>query len=135
MVSTLALLEAAWTGASALFHGHVLAFSSLMPNDSGQPVLVAGILISVLFAVGGLGVLKVQRWARVLTSIMAGLFLLDSAFEVWRGAIHYTPLGAMFLYFDMTILALINGWMLWYLSRAEVRSKFKAANRNWSSLL
>lgn len=132
LVSMLALIETAWIGLSLLFHGH-LVMSSRLLRIGGETESLVGVLISVLLASAALGVLGHLPWARIVVMVLAALVLVGAVVEVWVGARGYTPFGAIFFYCDRGMAVLINGWMLWYLSRPAVRLTFQASKADWSS--
>ena len=132
LVSMLALVEAAWTGLSLLFHGHLVVSSRLL-HFGGETESLAGVLITLLLASAALGILAHLSWARIVVMVLAALYLIGAMVEIWMGAGGYTSIGAAFFYCDEAIVMLINGWMLWYLSRPAVRFAFHEPKPDWSS--
>ena len=117
-------------GLGFLLGGAVL---SRMASSGGLGMLagVGGAILGVvlfgfaaLYIVDGIGLMKVQNWARILTIILVGLSLLRAAFALTTSLTHLNPVA---LFFTL-IIAAIEVWILIYLFKPHVKQAFGATS-------
>ncbi|HTW23852.1 MAG TPA: hypothetical protein VMD78_09640 [Candidatus Baltobacteraceae bacterium] len=115
-------------GALAVLFGGVL-LSSLSSSGVGMMAGVgAAVVAVVLVACAGLdvaigvGLLKLQNWARVVTIVLCALFFLGSIFSI------FSPFHTHFFFLIFVIrrlvMAAIYAWILWYLFQPNVKQAF-----------
>ena len=86
---------------------------------------VGGVICMVAAALSliiGIGLWKLQNWARVLTIAFTCLGLLFSAFGILTGLLHFHLILAMFRMMFVAMYALI----LWYMFQPHVKQAFGA---------
>jgi hypothetical protein len=91
----------------------------------GAAVIAAFFLIlAVVELVVGIGLWKLQNWARVLTIVLCGLSFLGAVLSIFN-PFH---VHLFFLFFAMRrlIFAAIYAWILWYLFQPNVKQSFGA---------
>jgi hypothetical protein len=91
----------------------------------GVGVAVAAVIflvIAVLYVVVGVGLFKVQNWARILTIVLVGLGALAQALGVLGALIHLHP----FLVIWRAIFVAIDVWIIVYLLKPNVKQAFGA---------
>jgi hypothetical protein len=91
----------------------------------GVGVAVAAVIflvIAVLYVVMGVGLLKVQNWARILTIVLVGLGALAQALGVLGALAHFHP----FLFVWRAIFVAIDVWIIVYLLKPHVKQAFGA---------
>jgi len=95
----------------------------------GAGAAIAGIFLLGFAALGvvtGVGLLKLQNWARILTIVLTAIGLLGSV----MGVVNPFTRMHMFPFFFMTrevLSAAIEVWILVYLFRPNVKQAFGAA--------
>ena len=133
-VTIVAVLNFLAAAALAIFSVPFFAGHSIMTRDAetarsarvlvGMEAFVgAGLLVlAVLSAVIGIGLLKLRNWARILALIWFLLGLLTSVAGVFASV---APLRLLPLLREFLVVA-IDVWILWYLLRPQVRQAFAA---------
>jgi Predicted membrane protein (DUF2127) len=133
-VTILAVLAFVGAGLLVLFALAALMGGALLSNMSGYPRfgMVAGAMVAV-FLIGfaaleagiGIGLWKLQNWARVLTIVLTGLGLLAS---VARLVSPFAYLHFFFFAFLVRrlIVTAIQIWILVYLFKPHVKQAFGA---------
>ena len=111
----------------ALAGGAVLAsVLSLPASIVGLGAVIVAIVFFAfagLYAANGVGLLKLQNWARVLTMVLIVLGLLSAVLGVFGALAHFR----MFLLVRQLIVAAIDLWILLYLNKPHVKQAFGAA--------
>ncbi len=74
-------------------------------------VAYAAIIVGVIYAIVGMGLLSMQSWARIVAVILAGINVVYSLFVVFLD-----PLAIVSI--------VINVLIIWYLMRPDVRESF-----------
>jgi len=78
--------------------------------------------IAVLYAVVGVGFLKLQNWARVLTIVLCGLGVLSYALGTLSALFHFHPLLVLW----RVVLLAVNLLVVFYLLKPHVKQAFGA---------
>jgi hypothetical protein len=111
-----------------LLGGAMIANMSARPGN-GMMAGIGGAIIGVfflgfasLYAVLGVGFLKLQNWARVLAIILCGLGVLLNALGILTGLVHFHPLSML----SQVISLAINLWVALYLLKPHVKQAFGA---------
>jgi hypothetical protein len=106
--------------------------SSLGSSGIGMMAGVGAALFAVFFlilaaveVVIGIGLLKLQNWARIVTIVLVGLSLLGSLGSI------FNPFGHAHIFFLLFLIrrlvfAAIDVWILWYLFQPNVKQAFGA---------
>jgi len=76
--------------------------------------------VAVLDVVNGIGLLKLQNWARILTIVLIGLGLLSAALGLLSGLFHFR----MLIVLRELCVAAIDLWILLYLFKPHVKQAF-----------
>ena len=94
----------------------------LMPAERPHGVGLGVLIVGVLFSLGlGLGLLKLRNWARSITIFFCWLSLVG----VFINTIRLVLAGQRATAVGELLGGLLAGWMLWYLSKAEVIAAFR----------
>lgn len=89
----------------------------------GAAVLAVFLLIcAVVDVVVGVGLLKLQNWARIVTIVLIGIGLLGSVLSIFS-PFHMHVFFVVFL-IRRLVLAAIYAWILWYLFQPNVKQAF-----------
>ena len=111
----------------ALAGGAVLAsVLSLPASIVGLGAVIVAIVFfafAALYAANGVGLLKLQNWARVLTIVLIILGLLSAVLGVFGALAHFR----IFLLVRQLIVAAIDLWILLYLNKPHVKQAFGVA--------
>jgi hypothetical protein len=112
----------------ALAGGAVIAsvFASLPASLVGAGAIILAVVCFVfaaLYAANGVGLLKLQNWARLLTIVLIVLGLLSAVLGVFGTLAHFR----IFLLVRQLIVAGIDLWILMYLYKPHVKQAFGAA--------
>jgi hypothetical protein len=102
--------------------------SPRMGMVAGVGAAVVAVFLLILAAVEvviGVGLLKLQNWARIVTIVLVGLSLLGSLGSI------FNPFGHMHIFFMLFLIrrlvfAAIDVWILWYLFQPNVKQAFGA---------
>jgi hypothetical protein len=76
--------------------------------------------LGILYVFNGIGLLKLQNWARILTIVLVGLGLLSAALGILSGLFHFRTL----LMLREICVAAIDLWILSYLFKPHVKQAF-----------
>jgi hypothetical protein len=117
----------------ALFAGgammsHMAAYPQLaiVAGIGGALVAVICLAFAALELVIGIGLWKLQNWARVLTIILTCLAVLSSCFTLLFALTHMYGIFFFGLFFRRLILAAIQVWIVIYLLKPHVKQAFGA---------
>jgi len=86
-------------------------------------IAVVFLVFAVLYVAVGMGMLKLQNWARIVTIILVGLGLLSAAAGVLLSFAHFR---LFFLVRELIVLG-IDIWIIAYLFRPHVKQAFGAS--------
>jgi hypothetical protein len=75
----------------------------------------------------GIGLWKLQNWARVLTIVLCGLALLSSCFTLLFALTHMFGVFFFGLFFRRLVLAAVQVWIVIYLLKPHVKQAFGTA--------
>jgi uncharacterized membrane protein (DUF2068 family) len=119
--------------ALAMFAGGAILSRFANIPQVGMVAGVAGAILAVMFLgfavlefVIGLGLWKLQNWARILTIVLICLALLSSALGILMGLTHMLGMFFFMLFFRRIIIAAIQVWILIYLLKPHVKQAFGA---------
>jgi len=133
-VTILAVLAFVATGMLVLAALGVLLGGAIVANMAARPGfgMMAGIAgavfgvvflgIAALYAVIGVGFLKLQNWARILAIVLCCLGVLFNALGILTALFHFH----VFLLFWRAIIVGINLWIVLYLLKPHVKLAFGA---------
>jgi len=112
----------------ALLGGAMIAsvFASLPASLVGVGAIIVAVicfLFAALYAANGVGLLKLQNWARVLTIVLIILGLLSAVLGGFGALAHFR----VFLLVRQLIVAGIDVWILMYLYKPHVKQAFGSA--------
>jgi hypothetical protein len=93
-----------------------------MAGALGVFVGVVFLGIAVLYAVIGVGFLKLQNWARILVIVLSALGVLLNGLGILTGLVHLHPLLAVWRLISLGI----NLWIALYLLKPHVKQAFGA---------
>jgi len=134
-VTILAVLAFIATGLSVLAALGMLVGGAMVANMAMRPGMgmLAGVggailgvfflAIAALYAVIGVGMLKLWNWARVLVIVLSGLGTLFNGLGVLTALFHLHPLLIVW----RLIMVGINVWIAMYLLKPHVKQAFGAA--------
>ena len=112
-----------------LFGGMMAARMAGMPlgmmGGAGMAIVAVIFLgFAVLAVVLGIGLLKLQNWARIVTIIFCGLAILRAVAGLFGAFMGVGPMfmGGFIVRFVITLA--INGLILWYLFQPNVKQAF-----------
>jgi hypothetical protein len=77
---------------------------------------------AVLYVVLGLGLWKLQNWARILSLVLVGLGLLFNVLGLLGSLLHFH----LFLLLWRVIVVAIQVWIVMYLLKPEIKQAFAA---------
>ncbi|MBZ5694224.1 MAG: hypothetical protein LAN36_02560 [Acidobacteriia bacterium] len=133
-VTILAILAFIATGCAALvglmflLGGAMMSSMGAFPRFgmmAGMGSAILGVVclgLAALYLVAGLGLWKLQEWARILTIVLAGLGLLVNGFGILGPLMSF---HIMFLLWRAVVLGL-DVWVLVYLFQPHVKKAFGA---------
>ncbi len=133
-VTVLAVLAFVGTGLLVLAALGVLLGGAMIANMAARPGMgmVAGIGgailgvsflgIAAVYAVMGIGFLKLQNWARILTIVLCGLGALFYALGILTALFHFHPAVVLW----RAILLAVDVWIVLYLLKPHVKQAFGA---------
>jgi uncharacterized membrane protein (DUF2068 family) len=119
-------------GALGMFWGGAMMSGMMARPGSGVWMAGAGAMMGIMFLgfaalelIVGLGLWKLQNWARIMAIVLAGLGLLGSVFSI------FSPFAHMHFFFfafliRRLIVAAIEVWILVYLFKPHVKQAFGA---------
>ncbi len=90
----------------------------------GAVVGVIFFVLAALYVLTGIGLLKLQNWARILTIVLIALGLLSAAAGLMTSVLHMSP----FLLVRQIIVVAIDVWILIYLFKPHVKQAFGATS-------
>ena len=127
ILSFLGAALAALVALGALFGAAVLTSMMSLPKEVvGIGVAVVAVIclgFAALYIANGIGLLKVQNWARILTIVLVILGLLSAALGILNGLAHFRMLHVV----REIVVAGIDVLILWYLFKPEIKTAFGAA--------
>jgi len=107
-------------------------FSTLASSRMGALAGVGAVVVAIfllIFAILdvaiGIGLLKLQNWARIVTIVFIGLGFLGSVLSIFS-PFHVHFFFVVFL-IRRLVLAAIYAWILWYLFQPNVKQAFGAS--------
>jgi uncharacterized membrane protein (DUF2068 family) len=108
--------------ACGFLFGSAVSAALGMPLIGASSVVAAALCFAgaVLAVFNGIGLLRLQNWARILTIVLTGLSLLGAVLGILNGVFHFR----IFLTFRELIVAAIDLLVLRYLFRPEIKSAF-----------
>jgi hypothetical protein len=112
----------------AILLGCAFLFGGALSAALGMPLIGASAVVAaaccfagaVLAVFNGIGLLKLQNWARILTIVLVVLSLIGAVLGVLNGVFHFR----IFLTVREIIVAGIDLIILRYLFKAEIKSAF-----------
>lgn len=109
----------------ALVGGAFIAsvFASLPTSLVGVGAIIVAIVcffFAALYGFNGLGLLRLQNWARILTIILIILSLLSALLGLFGALVHFRVL----LFIRQLIVIGIDLWILMYLNKSHVKQAF-----------
>ena len=126
-LASLALIGlAVFAGARLLSHLADYPQLAIVAGVGGIVVGVICLALAGLEAVIGIGLWKLQNWARVLTIILTCLAVLSSCFTLLFALTHMYGVFFFGLFFRRLILAAIQVWIVIYLLKPHVKQAFGA---------
>jgi hypothetical protein len=93
----------------------------MIAGMGGAIVGVVFLGVAAVYLVLGIGLWKLQNWARIVTVILVGLGLLFNAFSLLRSVLHLHVI----LFFMQAVVTAIDVWVVVYLLTPNVRQAFK----------
>jgi hypothetical protein len=99
-------------------HPRLAAFAGLGGTVIGLMMLG----VAAVYVVMGIGLWKLENWARILTMVFAGLGVLFFGLHLLTALIHFRIL----LLFWRAIFAALNVWIVVYLLQPHVKQAFRA---------
>jgi hypothetical protein len=133
-VTILAVLAFVATGLLVLAGLGVLVGGAMIGSMAARPGMgaMAGALgavfgvvflgLAILYAVVGVGFLKLQNWSRILTIVLCGLGILFNGLGILTALFHFHPLVVV----GRAISLGINLWIVLYLLKPHVKLAFGA---------
>jgi len=88
----------------------------------GAIVGVVFLGIAAVYLVLGIGLWKLQNWARIVTLILVTLGLIFNALGLLRSVLHLQIVS----FFIQSIVTAVDVWIVFYLSRPYVKQAFSA---------
>ncbi|HXX71305.1 MAG TPA: hypothetical protein VEI55_03370 [Candidatus Acidoferrum sp.] len=93
----------------------------MIAGMGGAIVGVVFLGVAAVYLVLGIGLWKLQNWARIVTVILVGLGLLFNAFSLLHSVLHLHVI----LFFMQAVVTAIDVWVVVYLLTPNVRQAFK----------
>jgi uncharacterized membrane protein (DUF2068 family) len=97
--------------------------AGMMAGMGAAVVAIFLLVIAVVEAVVGVGLWKLQNWARVVTIVLVGLSFLGSVLSIFSPFAHLHIFFFVFL-IRRLIVAAIDAWIIWYLFQPNVKQAF-----------
>jgi hypothetical protein len=97
----------------------------MMAGVGAAVVAIFLVILALVEVVIGLGLLKLQNWARIVTIVLVGLSLLGSLGSLFSPFAHLHIFFFLFLVRRL-VFAAIGVWILWYLFQPNVKQAFGA---------
>lgn len=101
-------------------------FATLPASVAGIAAIIVAVVcffFAALYGANGVGLLKLQNWARVLTIILIILGLLSAILGVFGALAHFRVI----LVIRQLIVVGIDLWILMYLNKPHVKQAFGVA--------
>jgi hypothetical protein len=95
----------------------------MIAGMGGAIVGVVFLGIAALYLVLGIGLWKLQNWARIVTLILVSLGLIFNVLGLLRSILHLH----VFVFFFQCIVIALDVWIVFYLSRPYVKQVFSPA--------
>lgn len=96
----------------------------MMAGIGGVIVGVVFICIAAVYLVLGIGLWKLQEWARILTLVFIGLGIILNAFSILQSVMHFH----IFRFFFQAVFIAVDIWIIVYLLQPNVRQAFNPAS-------
>jgi hypothetical protein len=135
-VTILAVLAFVGAGILVLTGLAVFLGGALLSNMASYPQMAAlagvgGVIIGIFWlgigafdVVIGIGLLKLQNWARIVTIVFGGLALLSAALGLLLSLMHGFGFGFPGFFFLRLIAVAIWVWIIVYLLKPHVKQAF-----------
>jgi hypothetical protein len=94
----------------------------MLAGSGGAIFGVAFLVFAVFYLVGGIGLWKLQNWARILVIILCGLGVLLNGLGLLTALVHFQVLSLVVGAIVVAILV----WILLYLLKPHVKQAFGA---------
>jgi hypothetical protein len=94
----------------------------MLAGIGGAIFAVAFFIGAAFYIVGGIGLWKLQNWARILVIVLCGLGVLINGLGVLTALVHLHVLNVLV----RAIVAAIDGWIAIYLLKPHVKQAFGA---------
>jgi hypothetical protein len=114
-IGILGIVMSFWTALSLFLPSTRMFFASTPGTIVSFTVLVGALLVAALFAVAGVGILRLKPWARILALIISALYILMSLADMLSGPQAFSRSGATFFYFGNLIEIALSGLIIWYM--------------------
>jgi hypothetical protein len=133
-VTVLAVLAFISTGLLVLAALGVLLGGAMVANMAARPGMgmmagtlgaILGVVLlgfAILYVAIGIGFLKLQNWARIVTIILCGLGVLFNGLGLLTALFHFSVL----LFVWRAIVVAIEVWIILYLLKPHVKQAFGA---------
>jgi hypothetical protein len=95
----------------------------MVAGIGGAIVGVVFVTIGALYLILGIGLWKLQNWARIVTLILVALGLIFNVLGLLRSILHLH----VFVFFIQAVVIAIDVWIVVYLSKSDVKQAFGAA--------
>jgi hypothetical protein len=115
-----------FAGLAVLLGGAMVANMAVRPGMGMMAGTLGAILgvvflgFAILYVAVGIGFVKLQNWARVLTIVLCGLGVLFNGLSILAALLHFAPL----LVVGRAIGLGINLWIVLYLLKPHVKQAF-----------
>jgi hypothetical protein len=96
----------------------------MMAGMGGAIVGVVFLVIGAAYLVLGIGLWKLQNWARIVTLILVGLGVIFNVMALLSTILHLH----VFLFFIQALFIAVDVWIVVYLLRPQVKQAFRATS-------
>jgi hypothetical protein len=95
----------------------------------GAAAGVVVLIFAALYILAGWGMIQLRGWARIVTLVLAALWILGSLFGLATTFLHFN----VFALFWIAVRVAIAGWVMWYLLQPNVSAAFSAGQARTAS--